>query len=189
MISVKNLCKEFDGRTVLNNISIDYKEGECSLIIGASGSGKTVLLKNLVGLHTPDKGEIWYDDKQFTTLKEKQKKQLRKEMGMLFQGSALFDFATVEENIMFRLELRRETGEGKLLPEEGESGECQQEIPQRAQWRHAEACRYSKGHSPQSKIPLLRRAQLRTRPTDIAEDRRTDTRHHKRVSDNDHCAV
>ena len=70
MISVKNLCKEFDGRTVLNNISIDYKEGECSLIIGASGSGKTVLLKNLVGLHTPDKGEIWYDDKQFTTLNE-----------------------------------------------------------------------------------------------------------------------
>ncbi|MBR4088756.1 MAG: ATP-binding cassette domain-containing protein, partial [Bacteroidales bacterium] len=58
MISVKNLYKEFDGRTVLNNISIDYKEGECSLIIGASGSGKTVLLKNLVGLHTPDRGEI-----------------------------------------------------------------------------------------------------------------------------------
>lgn len=104
MISVKNLCKEFDGRTVLNNISIDYKEGECSLIIGASGSGKTVLLKNLVGLHTPDKGEIWYDNKQFTTLKEKQKKQLRKEMGMLFQGSALFDFATVEENIMFPMD-------------------------------------------------------------------------------------
>jgi phospholipid/cholesterol/gamma-HCH transport system ATP-binding protein len=62
MIRVENLSKEFDGRAILKNISIEYKAGECSLIIGASGSGKTVLLKNLVGLHTPDSGEIWYDD-------------------------------------------------------------------------------------------------------------------------------
>ena len=74
MIRVKNLYKEFDGRDVLKDISIDYKPGECSLIIGASGSGKTVLLKSLVGLHTPDRGEIWYGDKLFTQMKEKEKK-------------------------------------------------------------------------------------------------------------------
>lgn len=104
MISVKNLYKEFDGRTVLEDISITYNPGECSLIIGASGSGKTVLLKSLVGLHTPDKGEIWYDGNLFTKMHQKEKKNLRREIGMLFQGSALFDFATVEENVMFPMD-------------------------------------------------------------------------------------
>ena len=104
MITVKNLYKEFDGKLILENVSIQYQPGECSLIIGASGSGKTVLLKNIVGLHTPDSGEIWYDDKLFTQMNPKQKKELRKEIGMLFQGSALFDFATVEENIMFPMD-------------------------------------------------------------------------------------
>ena len=104
MIRVNNLYKEFDGRDVLKDISIEYKPGECSLIIGASGSGKTVLLKSLVGLHIPEKGEIWYGDKLFTQMKDKEKKEIRKEMGMLFQGSALFDFATVEENIMFPMD-------------------------------------------------------------------------------------
>ena len=104
MISVKNLYKEFDNRPVLEDISIDYKPGECSLIIGASGSGKTVLLKSIVGLHIPEKGEIWYGDKLFTEMNLKEKKNLRKEIGMLFQGSALFDFATVEENIMFPMD-------------------------------------------------------------------------------------
>jgi phospholipid/cholesterol/gamma-HCH transport system ATP-binding protein len=104
MISVKNLYKEFDGRAVLEDISIDYKPGECSLIIGASGSGKTVLLKNIVGLHTPEKGEIWYGNQLFTKMNLKEKKNLRKEIGMLFQVSALFDFATVEENVMFPMD-------------------------------------------------------------------------------------
>lgn len=104
MITVKNLYKEFDGRDVLNDISITYKPGDCSLIIGASGSGKTVLLKCLVGLFQPEKGEIWYDKKLFTSMNLEQKKELRREIGMLFQGSALFDFATVEENVMFPME-------------------------------------------------------------------------------------
>ncbi|MBO5763651.1 MAG: ATP-binding cassette domain-containing protein [Bacteroidales bacterium] len=104
MIKVENLYKEFDGKTILNDISIEYKPGQCSLIIGASGSGKTVLLKNLVGLHIPTSGKIWYGDNEFTAMNDKQKKSIRKEMGMLFQGSALFDFATVEENIMFPME-------------------------------------------------------------------------------------
>lgn len=104
MIRVKDLSKHFGQQQVLHNITISYKPGECSLIIGASGSGKTVLLKSLVGLHEVESGEIWYNDVQFNTLSFKAKKEIRKEIGMLFQGSALFDFATVEENIRFPMD-------------------------------------------------------------------------------------
>jgi phospholipid/cholesterol/gamma-HCH transport system ATP-binding protein len=104
MITVKNLYKSFGDNDVLKDISITYKPGECSLIIGASGSGKTVLLKSLVGLHDPDKGEIWYDKVIFNKLPLSEKKEIRKEIGMLFQGSALFDFATVEENVRFPMD-------------------------------------------------------------------------------------
>ncbi|MBO7306036.1 MAG: ATP-binding cassette domain-containing protein [Bacteroidales bacterium] len=115
MIKVENLYKEFDGKTILNDISIEYKPGQCSLIIGASGSGKTVLLKNLVGLHIPTSGKIWYGDNEFTAMNDKQKKSIRKEMGMLFQGSALFDFATVEENIMFPMEFFTDWSKEEML--------------------------------------------------------------------------
>ena len=101
MIRTVNLSKKFGDLNVLNNISIDFKPGNCSLIIGASGSGKTVLLKSIVGLHDPDEGEVWYNDTQYNKLDFKGKKEIRKEIGMLFQGGALFDFATVEENVMF----------------------------------------------------------------------------------------
>ena len=104
MIEVKGLYKEFDGRPVLEDINIQFRDGECSLIIGASGSGKTVLLKNLVGLYEPDRGDILYGDRNFTRMKFEERKLFRKEMGMLFQESALFDFATVEENIMFPMD-------------------------------------------------------------------------------------
>src|SRR5574344_882812 len=104
MIKVNNLYKEFEGKAVLKDLSIEYKSGECSLIIGASGSGKTVLLKCLVGLHQPERGEIWYGDRLFTEMNVREKKIIRQEMGMLFQGRALFDFATVEENVMFPMD-------------------------------------------------------------------------------------
>ena len=104
MIEVKGLNKSFNGKPVLENINIKFKPGECSLIIGASGSGKTVLLKNLVGLYSPDEGEIWYDSNNFTSMDLAHKKVFRKEMGMLFQESALFDFATVQENVMFPMD-------------------------------------------------------------------------------------
>ena len=104
MIRVNNLNKYFGEKQVLNDISITYKPGQCSLIIGASGSGKTVLLKSLVGLLTPDSGEIWYDKIQFNALSFKEQRSIRKEIGMLFQGSALFDFATVEENVRFPMD-------------------------------------------------------------------------------------
>lgn len=101
MIRVHNIRKSFEGKDVLKGISTDFKPGECSLIIGASGSGKTVLLKSIIGLLEPSSGEIWYKDTHFSALPLREKKEMRKTIGMLFQGSALFDFATVEENIMF----------------------------------------------------------------------------------------
>ncbi len=104
MITVKHLYKEFEGVEVLHDISIEYLKGECSLIIGASGSGKTVLLKSIVGLVEPEKGEIWFDDILFNHLDLKEKKNIRSKIGMLFQGSALFDFATAEENVMFPMD-------------------------------------------------------------------------------------
>lgn len=104
MITVKHLEKSFDGRKILDDISVEYMPGQCSLIIGQSGSGKTVLLKSIVGLHEPDSGKVLYGDRDFTAMDEKGRKALRKEVGMLFQGSALFDFATVEENVMFPMD-------------------------------------------------------------------------------------
>ena len=104
MIKVENLYKSFDGKTVLNDISVEYEAGRCNMIIGASGSGKTVLLKNLIGLLEPDKGEISYGDRKFSQMTYEEKKALRRKIGVLFQGSALFDFATVIENVMFPME-------------------------------------------------------------------------------------
>ena len=105
MIKVEHLYKSFDGaQVVLKDINVTYEPGKCNMIIGASGSGKTVLLKNLIGLVEPDSGEICYGDKQFTTMSYEEKKALRQNIGVLFQGSALFDFATVIENVMFPME-------------------------------------------------------------------------------------
>ncbi len=105
MIEVKNISKEFSGVVVLDDISVTFEKGKTNLIIGQSGSGKTVLLKSIVGLHDVDKGEIWFDNRLYNTLSFKEKKEIRKEMGMLFQGAALFDSSTVQENVMFPLNM------------------------------------------------------------------------------------
>ena len=103
MIEVKNLTKSFEDKTVLHGIDVTFYTGKTNLIIGQSGSGKTVLMKSLVGLLTPDKGEILFDGRNLLTMNAREVKELRKEIGMLFQGSALFDSETVLGNVMFPL--------------------------------------------------------------------------------------
>jgi len=105
MIEVKNLKKSFNGKTILNDVNVQMKPGQCNLIIGASGSGKTVFMKCLVGLFQPDSGAVLYNGQDFTKMSLEQKKEIRKEIGMLFQGSALFSSMTVEENIIFPLDM------------------------------------------------------------------------------------
>lgn len=105
MIRAEHLYKSFEGRTVLNDINVEFEKGKTNLIIGQSGSGKTVLLKSLVGLHDIDSGRIMYDDVNFTELDFKARKEIRKEVGMIFQGGALLDSSTVEDNVKLPLDL------------------------------------------------------------------------------------
>ena len=105
MIEVKNLHKGFNGIKVLKGISTTFLPGKTNLIIGQSGSGKTVFLKSLIGLHIPEKGTVSFDGRINTEFSQKQKMQWRQEIGMVFQGSALFDSQTVEENVMFPLKM------------------------------------------------------------------------------------
>src|SRR5438067_9836030 len=105
MIEVKDLQKSFGDKTILNGVNITMKPGQCNLIIGASGSGKTVFMKCLVGLFQPDSGQILYDNRDLVRMSVDIKKELRKEIGMLFQGSALFTSMTVEDNIIFPLDM------------------------------------------------------------------------------------
>ncbi len=103
MIVLKNIQKSFGSKTVLQDVSWEMESGKVNLIIGASGSGKTVLMKCVVGLVNPDAGEILYEDVDFVHMDDKGRKELRTQIGMLFQGSALFDSMTVEQNVMFPL--------------------------------------------------------------------------------------
>ncbi len=105
MIEVKNIYKSFRDKNILKDISITFEQGKTNLIIGQSGSGKTVLLKSIVGLHEVDKGQIIYDNKIFSSMKHVERKKIRKKIGMVFQGGALFDSSTVIENVMFPLKM------------------------------------------------------------------------------------
>lgn len=105
MIRAENILKSFDENEVLKGISMTFEQGKNNLIIGRSGAGKTVLLKILVGLFEPSRGKVWYDDTDFFSLDKKAKRAIRMQVGMLFQGSALFDSLTVEENVMFPLNM------------------------------------------------------------------------------------
>ncbi len=105
MIEVQGLCKSFDGKVVLRDIDAFFEAGKTSLIIGQSGSGKTVFMKCVVGLLQADAGNLSYDGRDFLRLSKREKKNLRKEMGMIFQSAALFDSMTVLENVMFPLNM------------------------------------------------------------------------------------
>ena len=105
MIEVKHLYKSFEDKKVLKDINIVFEDGKTNLIIGQSGSGKTVLMKNLVGLFTPTSGQVLYDGRDFVKMSKKEKVAMRREMGMIFQNAALFDSLSVLENVMFPLDM------------------------------------------------------------------------------------
>ncbi len=115
MIRLENVNKSFGDLHVLKDISVIFEPSKTNLIIGQSGSGKTVLLKSILGLFDIDSGAIFYDDRNFSKLKQSQKKHIRKEIGMVFQGSALFDSLTVEENVRFPLDMFSEMTEKEKL--------------------------------------------------------------------------
>ncbi|MFM7327840.1 MAG: ABC transporter ATP-binding protein, partial [Bacteroidota bacterium] len=105
MIRIGNISKSFSGKQVLNGVTGTFEKGKCNLIIGASGTGKSVLLKCIVGLEPPDSGVVYYDLRDFTAADKELKSEIRREIGMLFQGGALFDSKTVEENVRFPLDI------------------------------------------------------------------------------------
>ena len=105
MIEIKNIVKSFSGQEILKDLSFTYKKGETNLVIGQSGSGKTVLLKCLLGLYKPEKGAILFSGQDITTMSNRNLKNLRKEVGMVFQGGALFDSMNIEKNVLFPLQM------------------------------------------------------------------------------------
>lgn len=115
MIEATNLYKSFGDDMVLKDVSFSFEKGKTNLIIGQSGSGKTVFMKCLVGLLEPDQGTVEYDGRNFTAMSYKERKEIRKEIGMLFQGGALFDYMNVEDNVMFPLNMFSDMTAGERL--------------------------------------------------------------------------
>ena len=115
MIEVNNLVKSFGDREVLKGISVDFKPGECSLVIGGSGSGKTVLIKCMVGLYETSSGEVFFDQRSFTKMNENDKRDVRKEIGMVFQAGALFDSLNVEQNVAYPIEMFSDMSKSERL--------------------------------------------------------------------------
>jgi len=115
MIEIKNIIKSFSGREILKDISFSYKKGVTNLVIGQSGSGKTVLLKCLLGLHKPEQGSILFDGEDIVTMSSNNLKRLRKEVGMVFQGGALFDSMNIEQNVLFPLQMFSDMSKEEML--------------------------------------------------------------------------
>lgn len=115
MIEVRNLYKSFGEKNVLADITFSFERGKTNLIIGASGSGKSVLIKCIVGLHPVTQGKIYFDGRDYLALEHTERKQIRSEIGMLFQGAALFDSLTVEENVMFPLQMYTRNTKAEML--------------------------------------------------------------------------
>ena len=147
MIEVKHLYKSFGDKEVLKDINAVFEDGKTNLIIGQSGSGKTVLMKNLVGLLTPTSGEVLYDNRNFVAMSKDVKVQMRREMGMIFQSAALFDSLSVLENVMFPLDMFSSMNYRERTAE----------VSGRNIGRYAEACSHCTRHRAQPQISVLRR--------------------------------
>ena len=115
MIEIKGIYKQFGDKVIIKDISVIFQRGKTNLIIGASGSGKSVLTKCIVGLHEPTKGQVLFDGRDFTAMNFNEKKEIRSEIGMLFQGGALFDSMTVEENVKFPLSMHSRMSEEEMM--------------------------------------------------------------------------
>ena len=115
MIRIENIHKQFDGTAVLKGISTEFKKRKTNLVIGQSGSGKTVLLKILLGLFRPNSGEIYFDNTSFSSMSEDEHRVLRREIGMVFQGSALFDSMSVVENVLFPMRMLTKFSEAEMI--------------------------------------------------------------------------
>mgnify|MGYP004689891399 CR=1 FL=1 len=175
MIELKNIHKTFDDREILKGISTVFEKGKTNLIIGQSGSGKTVLMKCIVGLFEPTGGEVLYDGRNFFGMSKKERTFLRREMGMIFQNAALFDSMTVLDNVRFPLDMfstlswrDRQRKANECLERVNLKG-AESKLPGE-KWRYAKACGNSKSHINESEIPLLRRTKLRTRPQNLTRD-------------------
>jgi len=125
LIEIKNLSKSFGDNDVLKDISVNFQRGKVNMIIGQSGSGKSVLAKCIVGLIQPDSGEVYYDGQDFIAMEIDEKKEIRKTLGMLFQASALFDSMTVEENIMFPLRMFTDMTKAEMI---NRANECLERV-------------------------------------------------------------
>ena len=115
MIEIKNISKSFSGKEIIKDLSFAYEAGQTNLIIGQSGSGKTVLLKCLLGLYTPEKGSILFDGLNIVNISSSELKSLRKQIGMVFQGGALFDSMNIEQNVLFPLQLFSDMSKSEML--------------------------------------------------------------------------
>ena len=115
MIRLENIQKYFDDTAVLKGITMEFEKGKTNLVIGQSGSGKTVLLKILLGLFTPNKGEIYFENTPFSSMTDDEHRTLRREIGMVFQGSALFDSMTVLENVLFPIRMLTKLSESEMI--------------------------------------------------------------------------
>lgn len=156
MIEVKNVTKSFDGKTILHDVSATFYSGKTNLIIGQSGSGKTVLMKSIVGLVTPEQGQILFDGRNVLAMNNDQKKDLRQEIGMLFQGSALFDSETVLGNVMFPLVMFSKMTKAEMRDralfciERVNLKGADNKYPSEISGGHAETSGNSAGNSPES---------------------------------------
>ena len=159
MIELKHLCKSFEDKDVLKDINAVFENGKTNLIIGQSGSGKTVLMKNIVGLLLPTSGQVLYDGRDFVAMSKREKVMIRREMGMIFQSAALFDSMTVLENVMFPLDMFSDMNETDRVRRAKFCLErSRREVPRRDKRRHAEARGHCTCHRTEPQIPVLRRA-------------------------------